>query len=518
MDVAVTTRSESVDASIRTRPGIATSSKWVLFGTVLSKPVQLATALMLARLLGPAGLGILSLANATAVTFSGGASLGLGDAASKFIAEHYRRDRAKATAIASLIVWILVLVGAVSFGGAWFSRGYWAPRLFHGAAADGVVGLCLLLAFGNLLGSLSMNLFTGLQQFRHLAVLSVLQVSLTCAFTAVFAWWFGVFGALLAAVLSATFTIGSSVRKLYVIDKDLLAWPNRAALGNLKGLLSFSLPAWLGGFLINPVTVFTFSYLSLQPDGSEQLGAFNSANGLKMLVAILPGLIGSVLGPAIIEEAGRHGERRAYETLLDNAFAALAFLTLPGTILLILFSDILFMMYGRAYAGAYLLFMPMAAGIAIGVLSAPMQFAIVAGNRTWSLLCLTVIKAAVLLGLAVAWIPGSLAGGLAWASLLAELSFAVMVTEFAARQGLAPRHASIVLYGYSAAVLVILGSAVVLPALGRWIVALPLAAAATVVIIRRHPASAVWIVGAVPKPLRGPLQRGLTLVAFAGAT
>jgi O-antigen/teichoic acid export membrane protein len=515
MTCSVATRTEpSEDAA--TRPGILASSKWVLLGTALSKPLQLATSLMLARMLGPAGFGMLSLVNATAVTLSAAAGLGLGEAASKFMSEHFRRDRAKGIEIVSLVVWVLVLSGVVCFGGAWFSRDYWAPHLLHASSNDALVGLCLVLAFGNVLVSLSINLFSGLQRFGQLTKLSVLQASLTCAFTATFGLWLGLYGALLASALSAAVCVGWTTRRLYAIDRAMLAWPRLTALANLGRLLNFSLPSWLAGFLINPIIVFTFSYLALQPGGSAQLGAFNTANGFKMLVAILPGLIGSVLGPAIIEEAGRHGNRQAYETLLDNALAALAFLTLPVTILLILFSDILFLIYGRAYAGSHALFMPMAAGIAITVLSAPMQFAIVAGNRTWSLLCMNVIKAAVLLCLALAWIPGSLAAGLAWASLFAELSFTVMLTEFSARAGLTPRHVSIVLYRYAAAVLIVLAGAALVPALWRWIFAVPLAIAATIMIIRRHPASSVWILGAVPESFRAPVRRGLTLVASGG--
>jgi O-antigen/teichoic acid export membrane protein len=518
VNATVTTHGEALtDAtSARTRPGIAASSKWVLLGTMLSKPLQLATTLMLARILGPAGFGLLGLANVTAVTLSNGVGLGLGDAASKFVAEHFRRDRPKAVAIASLIAWVLVLLGTLCFVGAWFSRAYWAPRVFHERASNALVGLCLLLAFGNLLVSLSTSLFTGLQQFRHLTILTVLQATLTCGFAAVFGWWLGLYGALIASLLSAALCIGWSARKLYAIDAELLRWPDRAARAKLGSVLHFSFPSWLGGFLINPITVFTFSYLASQPRGGEALGAFTSANGLRMLVAILPGLIGSVLGPAIIEEARRHGARQSYERLLDDALAALAVLTLPATTLLILFSDILFLMYGRAYAGSYALFMPMAAGIAIGVLCAPMQFAIVAQNRTWSLLCMSVIKALVLLGLALAWIPDRLGSGLAWASLVAELSFAVMVTEFAAWKGLTPRHTSYVLYGYGAGVLVVLGGALMVPPIWRWIAALPLALAVTVLIIRQYPASAVWIAGAVPQPFRGPVRRGLAVAAGHG--
>lgn len=501
----------------RMRPGIATSSKWVLLGTAVTKPLQLATTVTLARMLGPADFGTFGLATATAVTLSSAVGMGLGEAASKLVAEHFRRDRATAAEISSLIVWVVSLLGALGLGSAWLSRAWWAPRLFHGAAGEPLVALCLLLAYGNLLVSLAINLLTGLQQFPRLTRLTVLQASLTCGLAALFGWWLGLYGTLTAAVLSAAGCVAWSLRQLHTIDRTLLSLPRAAAFGNLGKIINFSLPSWLGGFLISPITLFAFSYLAFQPEGRAQLGAFNSANGFKMFVAILPGLVGSVLGPAIIEEAGRRGDRQAYAQLIDNALAALAILTLPATIVLILVSDVVFLLYGAEYKGAYALFMPMAAGIAAAVLCAPMQFAIVAANRTWSLLGISVAKAAVLLALALAWIPGSLAAGLAWASLAAELSFAIMVAEFSAWNGLTSRAASGVLYRYAASVLVVLGAALFVPAAWRWFAALPLAFAVTVVIIRRHPESVAWIAGAVPPPFRGAVRRGLALAAGDGA-
>jgi O-antigen/teichoic acid export membrane protein len=217
-----------------------------------------------------------------------------------------------------------------------------------------------------------------------------------------------------------------------------------------------------------------------------------------------------------MEQAGRREQTAAYDRLIDNALAALAILTLPATILLVAFSDLLFLIYGRAYAGAFTVFMPMAAGIAISVMSAPMQFAIVAANRTWSLLVMSMTRAGILLVFALGLVPGQLAAGLAWASLAADIGFAGMVTEFAVRRRLASRAAGSLLYGYCMTALAGLAVAVALPSAYRWGVAVPLAAAVSIAIIRRHPEASVWIAGATPLRLRGAVRHGLNLVATSG--
>lgn len=494
------------------RPGISESSRWILFGAALAKPLQLATNVVLARFLAPAGFGVLGLANATAVTLGGIAGLGLGEAASKFMAENFRRDREAAVQIASLIVWSSLLLGTIFFGIAWLVRDLWTPWVLDVALGDTLLALCLLLGFVNLAHVLAVNLFTGIQSFRDVSGLSVMQALLVFLLALPLAYFYGVAGALAGSVLGATVCVAWAATRLRRIDRNLVATPRGMPRARLAEIFHFAFPSWLALLVISPINLFTFSFLASQ-GGAGELGMFNTANGFKMVVAMLPGLIGAAIGPAIVEEAGRHGRAEAFEKLLDNAFAALAFLTVPLTILLIFLSDIVFLIYGRAYAGSYLLFMPLAAGVAAVVLLTPLHFSLVARNRTWWLLGFTLIKMLVLLALALWWIPGERSSGLAWASFAADLCFAVLVVEVCARTGHAPRKAANIFYKYLAMTLAALALALALPPAWRWALSAPLAAAAALAIIRRHPDVSVWITGAMPGPMRDRARRVLASLA-----
>ena len=494
------------------RPSIAESSRWILLGTALTKPLQLATNVMLARILAPAGFGTLNLANATAVTLGGIAGLGLGEAANKFMAENFRRDREAATQIASLVIWSSLLLAMVLFGIAWLARDFWTPWIFNVALGHTLLALCLALGFVNLVYSLAVNLFTGIQSFRDVAVLAILQAILVILVALPLAHVYGVAGALTGSVVGSAACVAWAATRLRRIDRKLLATPRGPARGRMAEIFHFSFPSWLALFVINPVNLFTFSFLVAQ-GGAGELGVFNTANGFKMLVAMLPGLIGAAIGPAIVEEAGRHGRPDAFEKLLDNAFAALAFLTVPLTIVLIFLSDIVFLIYGRAYSGSYLLFMPLAVGVAAAVLCTPLQFVLVARSRTWWLLAFTVAKGLVLLLLALWWIPGGLSVGLTWASFAGEIVFATLVVELCVRTGQAPRKAAGFFYKYLAMALAALAIALVVPALWRWVLTLPLAAAAALVIIRRHPDVGVWVAGATPSAMRERTRRVLASLA-----
>lgn len=499
------------------RPGISTSTRWVLLGTVVTKPLQLATSVVLARILGPASFGYLNIANVTAMTLGGIAGFGLGEAANRFIAENFRRDRTTAIGFAALIIWTSFAIGVAIFGAAWLLRDFWAIRVFHGAASEEVVALCLLLGLLNLLFSLSVNIFTGLQTFRDLTVLSVLQASSAIALALPLAHFHAVPGALLGSVLASITCVIWAALRVRRIEPALLLPPKSLPQSHAKEIVNFSLPSWLAGLIANPVLLFTFSYLAAQPGGASELGQFNTANALKMLVAMLPGLVGSAIGPGIVEEAGRHGNPDAYAALLENSLFALAFLTLPLTVALLFLSDVIFLVYGTAYSEAYRLFMPLAAGIAVGVLSTPFQFAMVARSRTWWLLAFAIAKSMMLLLAALWWVPTSLSTGLAWTFFAAEVTYAVLVTEFCVRNDLVPRKAWRLFYAFAVIPIALLALALTLSPSWRWLMAIPLGALAAVAIVRAHPPVAIWIEGVLPSVTRPRAQRILRMISGAGS-
>src|SRR6185503_16827992 len=159
------------------RPSITSSSKWVLAGTILSKPIQLFTNILVARLLGPASFGVLGLASSLAVTLSLIASLGFGDAIYKYLGEYYRTDRTRGTQLASVIIWTALIFTAMFLLSLWFTRGLWVARLFPPATSTNIIALCLLLALGNLLSALLVGTFSGLQRFREFTTINVLQAA-----------------------------------------------------------------------------------------------------------------------------------------------------------------------------------------------------------------------------------------------------------------------------------------------------------------------------------------------------
>lgn len=493
------------------RPSIAHSSRWVFAGTILSKPIQLFTTVLIARSLGPAGFGVFGLATSMAITLSLVAGLGLGDASYKYVAEYYRKDKVKGRQFAAVIIWSATSLATVVFVALWLGRSLWVSWIFPAPTTNAIVGLCLCLAWTNLIFALLIGVFSGLQRFREFAIMNLLQATAVAGFVLVLGFY-GSEGALLAYVGGSSLCLFWGAIKLWLMDGAIFSWPGWNAFSQLKTVLRFSAPIWVGAFALTPVITFAFAFLAHQPNGEHQLGIFNTANGLRVLVLILPGVISVVITPALIEEGGALGDHRAYSQLLEKAFSSLAFLTIPLLILSLFLSDLLFLVYGKAYGEAFRLFMPLTASAAIAAIGAPIITVMMAKNRTWISLGFGMIKSLLLVVLTLLVVPGYLGWGLAWAFFFSEIAYYVLAVEFCQRTGAVSSFFRRAFYSTCLGVGLILALSLYLPAVVRWAIALPLTLASLFFLLRGKSEIGNWIAQLAPVKLRPGTQRLMRLI------
>ena len=500
------------DGYIPNRPSIAASSKWVFAGTFLSKPIQLLTNVFLARMLGPASFGVMGLATSLAVTLSLVAGLGLGDASYKYVAEYYRSDREQGTRLAAVIVWSTTIFSSILFVGLWLLRGLWAQAVFPPSVPPMVIGLCLCLAWLNLLFAIVTGILAGLQRFRDYTIVNVLQAA-AVASLAILVGFSGTSGGLLAYVIGSAVAMTWGLWMLFRIDRALVTWPSLRCFRELKRMVNFSAPIWISSFSLAPVVTLTFVLLTRTPGGDYQLGLFNTANGLRMLIVVLPGVIATVITPALIQEGGVKGNSEAFGSLLNKSFSALALTTIPLLVICLFLSDLLLSIYGMAYSGSFRLFMPLVAAAGIGAIGAPLVTVMMARNKTWWSLLFGVLKSVLLFALCWLWVPAHQAMGLAWAFTISEVGAYVIMLEFCIQNGAISRSVRGDFYSAACTVGVLLMMALWLPDVVRWIVAVPLTAAAFIFMLRGNKDLARSLPNIVPAPLQSTAQRLLSFIA-----
>lgn len=481
-------------------------------GTILGKPIQLGTSVIFAHLLGPAGYGLLGLTTAMAVALSGIVGLGFGEAVNKHVAEYYRRDREQGAAFASTIIWSGLITSAVLFVLLWLARALWVGFAFPHAVPSAELVICLCLAWLNLASALLLNVLTGLQLFREVTQLTLLQTAAVGVLGPSLSI-FGLLGALAAYLGGTALCVLWAAGKLWRLDRTLVVPPRPSEFHLMRRVAHFSLPIWIGALAINPVNTFAFAFLAQQPSGARELGLFNTASALRMLITFLPGVVALVIGPSMLQEGGMRGDREAYQVLLDKSFTVLFFLTAPALILLLFWSDLLFLVYGRNFGASYRLFMPLVSSAAVGAVGAPLITALLARSKTWWSLGFGLCKSGLLICLTLLWAPAYLSTGLAWAFCISEVAFYVLALEFCVRVGAVPATSRRNFYLFCAFAALILCAALFTPDIWRWTLALPLSLASCILLLRTYPYMSGWLTDLLPGGLRPRAHRLLSLLA-----
>jgi len=489
------------------KTGYIASGRWVFIGSMAAKPLQILTFVALARVLGPANFGLFGLSNSAAVSLAGLVSFGLDGAANKFVAEYYRRWPEKGIAFTSLIVWGSIFLSMLVFTVLGFSRESWILRFFPAHTSLQLVNDCLMLGWIFVMVTLWNNVLTGLQLFREIAILGIIQITLMGVLGLGFGIWKGTNGAMEGYVLSSICTALIGAAMIWRIDRRLFRFPWIIQWADLKAILNFSFPAWLGYFTIGPVTTLTLSFLGRQPGGAMQMGYMDTASAVKFIIGILPAVVTTVLGPVLIEESGVCGRADAFEKLFANALMAISFLTIPVLILTLFWSDLLGLIYGRLYIKSIAVFLPLAGSYALTLSFAPVVLGMVGRNKIWTLQAFALFYALLLYGFARLWIPGFLSIGLAWAFFAAQSIYNITLYEYGVTQGILPGTARGKYYGFQVIVTAILVLAWFLPRTGRWALALPLSMGWAVVSCWQNPMALDWAISAVPGRFQPALRR-----------
>lgn len=495
------------------RPSILASSRWLFAGSLVSRPLQFLNNIILARVLGPANLGVLALANSAATTLAGTVALGLGDATNNVLAQNFRRSRTNATTVACFAIWLSVIFSASVFALLWVFRATWEAVIFPKQMPDLLIGFALVLGWLNLLASLFNNSFSGLHLFRDSALFATLQVVLILLCSIPLGMVFGAPGALGGYIIASAVSTGAIVFRLRRFSAELLSkpgWPGTAAV---KGLISFAIPLWLWALLSGPLTTLCFALLAAQPNGPKELGVFNAANSLKVIMALLPALLGNVINPAILEEGGAHGNASAFHLLLERSFVALCLLILPLLIVMLFGSDIIFLLYGAKYEGAAKLFLPLATSAALLVFSLPVQYAMVAKKRLWWNLATGASQQITLYGFALWSVPFYLARGLAWSFLASQIVYFVIQLECGIHFKAVPGSFRAINYLFLVTIGCALAAACLLPQWLLWCLMIPISLAALVIILRSYSDVHEWIAAALPAPARSSWRWASGIIA-----
>lgn len=261
---------------------------WNLVSTVFVQASAFIGVIIVARVLGHEDFGKLNMVRAAILVFVAVAGSGLGVAATKYVAENRIVDPSRTGRLIGFLYLIASAVGlSVVFICVTFSE----------TLADLTVGskdLSLELAIGGLsvfflaLSSVQLGAIAGLERFRWVVSLAVLESTLSLILASTGALLWGVAGALAGSTLALV--VMSSI-KHNVLKRELKNYGIQIAYQgawNGGGVWRFIVPAILVSMTAQPVEWFLKLIVAKETNGYEEVGIFAVASSLALIVQIIP--------------------------------------------------------------------------------------------------------------------------------------------------------------------------------------------------------------------------------------
>jgi O-antigen/teichoic acid export membrane protein len=373
-------------------------SLWSVAGSLLSRVLALAAALLVARMLGKASYGQLGIIQSTIGMFGTFAGFGMGTMATKFVAELRSKDPARAgriIALSSAVSWITgILMGATLFLLApWLTRSSLAaPELSPYLQLS---GLLLLL---NAVNGAQTGVLSGFEAFRKIAWINgltgLLNFPLVVGGAMLFDLWGVVWGMIIAQGCGCLANAFIWKREAARLNIPIVPWSRTTS--ELSLLWQFAVPATLGSFMINPITWACTVMLAREPNGYEQVGALNAANQWFGALLWFPYVMAQSVQAVLCERIGVNDTVRSTKLLYVSTKIS-AGITLPFFVIGSLLSAPIMGAYGKDFAGDWPTLVVSLATCVIVAVQVPVGNIITASTRMWLGLCMNLLWAIVFL-------------------------------------------------------------------------------------------------------------------------
>lgn len=335
---------------------------------------------VLAILLGPSGVGLLSIYNSLQGLVSTAAGLGMASSGVRQIASVSGEEQALSRVRRVLLAAHLVQ-GSLAMLGLWLLRAPIADWVFGDrtyATDVGLIGVAILLA---LVGAAQTALLQGMRRIGDLGRVTVFSALIGTIAGLAAVWVYGEAGLIWFVVVQPLATIVVALRYTRRLPKPTALRPSAAEIWQVwKPMAKLGVAFMLGGLATTATLLLVRGHIT-QELGLDPAGQFAAAWGITMTyVGFLLGAMAADYYPRLTEVIGD----RAAATRLMNDQAQLG-LAIGGPVLLLLIGLapwVVTLLYSAEFAPAAELLQWQTVGNVFKLASWPLAFAIVAAARS----------------------------------------------------------------------------------------------------------------------------------------
>jgi O-antigen/teichoic acid export membrane protein len=400
---------------------------WASIGALVSRLFALVASIIIVRLLGKEGYGVMGMVYSTMGMFGVFAGFGLGSAATKYIAEFRLTDSLRTGRILTLVTLTSLITGGVMLIIAFLLSPWLAFHTLNRPDIAPLLQAGALLLFISTVTGVQQGVLAGFESFQKSAKINLYQGIASPFITVPFVWIYGVQGAIASYTVNTALTLilsAVAVRGEIKINRIQLTEPLHFCWSEHLILTRFAIPALFSSSLIGPVTWLTNTMLVNRAGGYGELGLFNAANQWRQVIMFLPALLSSAMLPILAQTHGQE-DKADYKRIVAINLKMIWVIALPVTVLMMTLGKPLTSLFGRQFTGAAPIISVLMVSCFLNVVNGPVGSALTGAGKMWTGTMMNLGWAVALVLSTMALIP-SLGGlGLALSYLFAYLLHSV---------------------------------------------------------------------------------------------
>ncbi len=343
----------------------------LLVGNLLTTAIGTVTTIFVARLLGPDGYGVYTLAFVIPGLLNQFVGLGVNVAVTRYVAFFVSKgELERARSITRTATIFLFLFGALLSAANYFFAPLLVPSVLHRPELVSTVQLTSIWILGVSMSGSAQSAFIGWNSMAVTSgfnvLLSVLKLVVTVGLILA---GFGIFGAIVGHVSAYTFEGILAVGGLYFLK--MRPWGHRTEhfLGDVKSMLGYGLPLFPAQVAIGLASQVVFIVLAAIATNAV-VGYFQAASNVTIAISLVSGALSTVLFRSF---AALHGLDEDISLAFAYSVKYSSYILTPVVFyLLATATPLVEILYGASYAPSVILlqiaaisFLPVAIGMSV---------------------------------------------------------------------------------------------------------------------------------------------------------
>lgn len=369
---------------------------WSFSGTAIAKLLTLIVGIVCAHILQKEAYGEFSMVRSTINMFIVLGSAGLGVTSTKYIAEYKERKSQKIPAVyavTQVFGFITALISALLI---LLCAPFIADNILHHPDIVLSVRVGAVLLFFSIINGVQNGALIGFEDFKSVAVNTLLGSLLESALTILGAYYFGVNGAILGfgiGFILIFITNHLAINKLFALFHLHKLSVKKLRSHDFSILYTYSLPAALSSLLITP-SFWLIRSILVRSNGFRELAVFEVADQWKIIILFIPTAFSQIVLPIL---SSLQKSKSTFITTLKYNLLIVGISALVLSAGVLLFSGYIMKLYGSSYDNTLPLQI-LAISTIFSALANVLEMAIYSLGKMWQCFMINIVWAVLMVG------------------------------------------------------------------------------------------------------------------------